>query len=178
MCCAQVYKGRTQQGIPVAVKVRRPGVVRQVALDNHCFRLLLMSLKAYGVLSEQTDILSIIEEVASGLFRELDLRQEAENAESFAQVHSGDRYLRVPRHIKSLTATRVLTQEWIDGSKIGELQASEQVSCPVHGGRKRRLPSPSRRSTMCRLGLSGRRFKEPLPIFALETLMSRDWGQK
>ena len=57
------------------MKVRRPGVVRQVALDNYCIQLLLQALKVYGVISEQTDISSLTAEVGSGLFRELNLKQ-------------------------------------------------------------------------------------------------------
>uniref|UniRef100_A0A7S1JGU2 ABC1 atypical kinase-like domain-containing protein n=1 Tax=Eutreptiella gymnastica TaxID=73025 RepID=A0A7S1JGU2_9EUGL len=125
---AQVYKGRTWAGVEVAVKVRRPGVVRQVSLDNHCIRLLLASLKSYGVLSEQTDISCLTEEVGSGLFRELDLMQEAGNAEAFAKIHSRDKYLRVPRHVRSLTSTRVLTQEFIKGNKITDLKVEDQES--------------------------------------------------
>ena len=41
----QVYKATTRGGAEVAVKVRRPGVVAQVALDCHAVRLLLQRLQ-------------------------------------------------------------------------------------------------------------------------------------
>ena len=49
----QVYQGRMmpsaegEQGLPVAVKVMRPGVGRQIALDVHIIRLVLKWLQLY-----------------------------------------------------------------------------------------------------------------------------------
>mgnify|MGYP003315884387 CR=1 FL=1 len=93
---AQVYKATTANNATVAVKVRRPGVVDQVALDCYAVRLLLAWLQDFW--GGTTDYPAIVDEVTAGLFRELDFRKEAENAARFWDVHFPKAsYLRVPR---------------------------------------------------------------------------------
>ena len=93
---AQVYKATTANNATVAVKVRRPGVVDQVALDCYAVRLLLAWLQDFW--GGTTDYPAIVDEVTAGLFRELDFRKEAENAARFWDAHFPKAsYLRVPR---------------------------------------------------------------------------------
>ncbi|KAG8466713.1 hypothetical protein KFE25_008092 [Diacronema lutheri] len=125
---AQVYRGETACGKAVAVKVRRPGVVRNIALDFVVVRALLDAARAAGVLSDEADVAEMTAEVGAGLFRELDFTQEARNARRFAREHAAclpD--LLVPEYYERFTSRRVLCSAWVDGRKLGELGAAEQA---------------------------------------------------
>jgi predicted unusual protein kinase regulating ubiquinone biosynthesis (AarF/ABC1/UbiB family) len=121
---AQVYKARTWEGLEVALKVRRPRLAAQVALDVHVLRRALRLLEEYW--GSGTDIVGISDEVCRGVFSELDLRSEAENARTFAAAHLHLPYVTVPRHAPSLSARRVLATEWIDGVKLPDLELGER----------------------------------------------------
>lgn len=124
---AQVYRAVTADGEAVAVKVQRPGVASNVALDCTVVRLLLRWLRALGVLSEEADIEEMTAEVGAGLFREIDFRLEAEQAAAFERVHTPLMpQLTVPSSLRALSARRVLTMGWVDGRKLTELGAAEQ----------------------------------------------------
>ena len=93
---AQVHKGILRDGRVVAVKIQRPGVYEQVALDMYVFRLLLAGLRAYW--KTDTDIPAVADEVGAGLLRELDFRLEAANAGDFARRNGAvTPFFRVPR---------------------------------------------------------------------------------
>jgi predicted unusual protein kinase regulating ubiquinone biosynthesis (AarF/ABC1/UbiB family) len=119
---AQVYKACTWTGVEVALKVRRPRLAAQVALDVHVLRSALGSLETYW--GSGTDIVGISDEVCRGVFGELDLRREAANAHAFAAAHVHLPGVVVPRHAPSLSARRVMTSEWVDGSKLPDLEVS------------------------------------------------------
>ncbi|KAH8076870.1 hypothetical protein JL721_902 [Aureococcus anophagefferens] len=130
---AQVYRGETAGGAAVAIKVRRPGVVDQVALDTYAVRVMLKALQEFWG-TNSTDYPAIVNEVTAGLFRELDFREEASNAARFWDAHrplAG--YLRVPRagyargDARGWSVTpRVHVAEWIDGEPLGAISESRQ----------------------------------------------------
>jgi len=130
---AQVYRGETAGGAAVAIKVRRPGVVDQVALDTYAVRVMLKALQEFWG-TNSTDYPAIVNEVTAGLFRELDFREEASNAARFWDAHrplAG--YLRVPRagyargDARGWSVTpRVHVAEWIDGEPLGAISEARQ----------------------------------------------------
>ena len=130
---AQVYRGETAGGAAVAIKVRRPGVVDQVALDTYAVRVMLKALQEFWG-TNSTDYPAIVNEVTAGLFRELDFREEAANAARFWDAHrplAG--YLRVPRagyargDARGWSVTpRVHVAEWIDGEPLGAISEGRQ----------------------------------------------------
>lgn len=124
---AQVYRARSAGGADVAIKVRRPGVVEQVALDSYAIRLGLRALQLYWG-SNSTDYPGIVDEVTAGLFREIDFRREAQTAPLFWAAHAeAAPYLRVPRaglcspSPDSIVTTRLHIAEWIDGMTLSSL---------------------------------------------------------
>eukprot|EP00466_Bigelowiella_natans_P005782 jgi/Bigna1/84438/fgenesh1_pg.138_\ len=109
----------------VAIKVRRPGLVDQVAIDSYIVRLILrIYTKIFAGADRDYELL--FNEVGSGLLEELDFRQEAHNAKEFAAAHSHIAFLRVPRSLPQYVTERVLTLEWIDGRKLTDLPAKDQ----------------------------------------------------
>ena len=77
----QVYKATTWDGVEMAVKVQRPRVMRQVALDWTVWSLCLSALKrAWG---SKANLAEIADEVGVGVFKELDYVNEARNMDEF-----------------------------------------------------------------------------------------------
>ena len=74
------------------MKVQRPDVYTQVGLDMYIIRASLAWLRDYW--KTDTDIPAVADEVGAGLFRELDYRLEAANADEFAAKHAFLPFLR------------------------------------------------------------------------------------
>ena len=90
--------------------------------------VLRLGLVALRVLwGSDTDLTPIADEVAAGVWNELDYRQEAANARQFEQEHRFLPYIKVPRYIDAYTTERVLTMEWCEGKKLGQLPLDKQL---------------------------------------------------
>ncbi len=121
----QVYKARPVGGGWVAVKVQRPGLERQLRRDLVLIRLLGVAAAPLLPLNLGFGLGTIIDEFGRSLFEEIDYRQEADNAERFARLFAGNPAVIVPRVDRSLSARRVLTTTWINGTKLQQRQELE-----------------------------------------------------
>jgi predicted unusual protein kinase regulating ubiquinone biosynthesis (AarF/ABC1/UbiB family) len=121
----QVYQGRLKTGEKVAVKVQRPDLTRRVTLDIYIMRnLALLVQKNFKRL--RSDLVAITDELASRIFEELNYIHEGQNAERFAELYSYINEIYIPKIYWEYTGKRVLTMEWIEGTKltnIKEIQA-------------------------------------------------------
>jgi predicted unusual protein kinase regulating ubiquinone biosynthesis (AarF/ABC1/UbiB family) len=120
----QVYKGKLHTGEIVAVKVQRPGIIEILRLDIY----LLQQLAAWvqkNVPFIHTNIRALTDELASTIFKEMDYVQEAANAQTFAKLYGNLPHILVPRIHKLYTTSRVLTMEWVNGSKITSNEVSQ-----------------------------------------------------
>ena len=118
----QVYRATLQDGVPVAVKVLRPGIEAQVAEDGRLLRK-IAALASATALGSQYDFVGLADQVLDALGRELDFRIEAQNTlrlerclEASTFVPEGQ--LRLPQVVQNLSGQRVLVLEWIDGDAI------------------------------------------------------------
>jgi predicted unusual protein kinase regulating ubiquinone biosynthesis (AarF/ABC1/UbiB family) len=113
----QVYQGRLQTGEIVAVKVQRPDLAEKIALDIYVLRSLATILqKRYQKI--RTNLVAILDEFATRLFEEMDYIQEGKNAEQFANLYGQLTDIYVPKIYWEYTNRRVLTMEWIKGTKL------------------------------------------------------------
>lgn len=118
----QVYKGRLPSGETVAVKVQRPGLAERIALDVYILRgLATWAQKTFKTI--RSDLVAILDEFASRLFEEMDYVHEGQNAERFAKLYGHLTDIYVPQIYWSYTNHRVLTMEWITGTKLTRPEA-------------------------------------------------------
>ena len=117
----QVYKGKLKTGETVAVKVQRPGLTAQIALDIYLLRQIAKWLNA-NITRLRSDLVAITDEFAARIFEEMDYTQEGENAERFRDLYGHLPEIYVPSIYWDLTGRRVLTMEWIDGTKLTNLE--------------------------------------------------------
>jgi predicted unusual protein kinase regulating ubiquinone biosynthesis (AarF/ABC1/UbiB family) len=118
----QVYKGKLWSGETVAIKVQRPGLADSIALDLHVMRTLCIWLQA-NFKQIRSNLVSIVDEFAERIFEEMDYENEGRNAEKFAELYGGMQDIYVPSIYWQYTGRRVLTMEWITGTKLTNLEA-------------------------------------------------------
>ena len=117
----QVHKAILKNGEVVAVKVQRPGLREQITLDLYIVRNIAFWLKNnIGLI--RSDLVALIDELGKRVFEEMDYLNEAENAEKFRNMHKHNPKIAVPKIYKETTSRRVLTMEWIDGTKLTNLE--------------------------------------------------------
>ncbi|MBW4619414.1 MAG: AarF/ABC1/UbiB kinase family protein [Cyanosarcina radialis HA8281-LM2] len=118
----QVYKGRLKTGEVVAVKVQRPGLRERITLDVYILRgLAAWAKKSFKVV--RSDLVGIMDEFAARIFEEMDYFQEGHNAERFAHLYGHLPDIYIPKIYWEYTSRRVLTMEWIVGTKLTNVQA-------------------------------------------------------
>lgn len=140
----QVYKGKLRKnGIEVAVKVQRPNVLENVALDLYVMRSILAPLwnkfinsrdkkKQQGETNSDedddislnksnTDSIALVDAWGEGFVNELDYRAEANATKAFTKAME-ERGLGsvvfAPEVIDELSSTHVLTTKWVDGERL------------------------------------------------------------
>jgi len=116
----QVHKAILKNGDVVAVKVQRPGLREQITLDLYIVRNIANWLKNnVGLI--RSDLVALIDELGKRVFEEMDYINEAENAEKFRNMHQKNPKIAVPKIYNEITSRRVLTMEWIEGTKLTNL---------------------------------------------------------
>lgn len=118
----QVYKGKLKTGEIVAVKVQRPDLRERITIDLYVLRR-LAAWANKNVKRVRSDLVAILDEFGGRLFEELDYIQEGENAERFAQLYGHLKDIYVPKIYWQYTQRRVLTMEWITGTKLNQAEA-------------------------------------------------------
>ena len=121
----QVYKAQLADGHWVAVKVQRPNLPFILRRDLVLIRLLAVATAPLLPLNLGFGLGTIIDEFGRTLFEEIDYRREADNAERFAALFADHPEVTVPRVDRHLSARRVLTTSWINGTKLQQRQELE-----------------------------------------------------
>ncbi len=117
----QVYKGRLKTGEEVAVKVQRPDLNRRITLDIYIMRLLAGWVQD-NVKQVRSNLRSIIDELAERIFEETNYNQEGRNADKFKEFYGYMEEIYVPKIYWEYTGKRVLTMEWINGTKLTDIE--------------------------------------------------------
>lgn len=111
----QVHRARTTDGREVAVKVQRPGIGALVELDLDLLEVFVESL---GNLLPPADYDTIVRQVRERVSGELDYVAEVRVMERVADFFAGHPAILVPRTLPELCGERVITSEFVQGSKI------------------------------------------------------------
>lgn len=113
----QVYKGKLKTGEVVAIKVQRPGLAQRISLDLFILRR-LAQFATNRIAQIRSDLVAIMDEFGERIFEEMDYTHEGQNAQRFAALYGHISDIYVPRIYTDYTARRVLTMEWIEGTKL------------------------------------------------------------
>jgi ubiquinone biosynthesis protein len=117
---AQIHTALLQDGREVVVKVRRPGIAEEVALDLELLRSTADAAEKRSGAARLLQLSTLAEEVETHLKAELDFEEEAANAELIGRIIEPYEALMVPRVIRPHVSERVLVLERIHGEKLTE----------------------------------------------------------
>jgi len=119
----QVYRARLATGEEVAVKVQRPNLEATIAFDVAIlFRLVKLTNRFFPKANENADWEGMLREFYSTIFEEMDYVKEGRNADRFRYNFRTWRAIRVPKVFWSHTNTRVLTLDFIRGTKVVDIE--------------------------------------------------------
>ncbi|KAK3422333.1 hypothetical protein EUGRSUZ_G02820 [Eucalyptus grandis] len=127
----QVYRGKTLDGLDVAIKVQRPNLRHVVVRDIYILRLALGLVQK--IAKRKSDLRLYADELGKGLVGELDYTLEASNAAEFSETHSHFTFMRVPKVLEHLSRKRVLTMEWMVGESPTDLLEVSTSNAMVGG---------------------------------------------
>lgn len=120
---AQVHRAQLKSGEPVVLKIRRPGVAALIESDLH----LLFAIAEF--LAEESNAFArfrprdIVTEFARSIRAELDLVNEAHNAERIATNFRDDPTVYIPQIYWDYTNVRMNVQEVVPGLPATDLDA-------------------------------------------------------
>jgi len=120
----QVYKGKLKSGETVAIKVQRPDLRERISLDLYILRTLATWVQKNRRI--RSDLVAIADEFGARIYEEMDYTHEGRNAERFEQLYGYIPDIYVPQIYWQYTNRRVLTMEWITGTKLTDLEKIRQ----------------------------------------------------
>jgi ubiquinone biosynthesis protein len=122
---AQVHRATRHDGVPVIVKVQRPGIKQQIKSDVGIMEWLANLAARRVQWARDMNLVGLIAEFGSQVLLEIDYRIEAYNAIRLNQNLAEINGVRVPFIDEDLSTERLVTMEYIDGFKITDLPAIE-----------------------------------------------------
>lgn len=130
----QVHRAELRDGRPVAVKVQRPGIRRQIVEDLAVLDEVATMLSGKTDWGRRYNVADVVGEFRRVLLRELDYRLEADNLVKLGHNLTGIDRLIVPQPIPDYTTDRILTMDFVHGRKvtsIGPLRSLELDGEPL-----------------------------------------------
>ncbi|MGV2831077.1 ABC1 kinase family protein [Myxosarcina sp. GI1(2024)] len=118
----QVYKGKLKTGEEVAVKVQRPDLTRRITLDIYIMRRIATWVQN-NIKQVRSNLVAITDELAARIFEETNYNHEGCNADKFKELYGYIEEIYIPKIYWEYTGKRVLTMEWITGTKLTDIEA-------------------------------------------------------
>ncbi|MFB6253765.1 MAG: ABC1 kinase family protein, partial [Halobacteriaceae archaeon] len=122
----QVYKAKLD-GDQVAVKVRRPGVEALVEADLRVIRWLLPILIRFVDESRAFSLQNLADEFGKTIREEMDYNREARMLNEIRNNFTDSPKVAIPAVIDTHSSQRVLTMEYIPGTKITDTKELERM---------------------------------------------------
>jgi predicted unusual protein kinase regulating ubiquinone biosynthesis (AarF/ABC1/UbiB family) len=119
----QVYRAKLFTGEEVAVKVQRPNLVAIIKGDIEILRKVAKFAEKFPSLNENADWAGMLREFDETIHEEMDYSAEGKNAERFTENFKEWSNVHVPKIYWNATSSKVLTMEFIHGTKVTELDA-------------------------------------------------------
>jgi ubiquinone biosynthesis protein len=120
---AQVHRATVREtGQDVAVKILRPNIERDFRRDIDAFYFAASMIEFLSPASRRLHPTAVISHFDGVVRGELDLRMEASAAAEFAATTKDDKGFHVPELNWPLSARRVMTLEWAEGTPLGDVE--------------------------------------------------------
>jgi len=116
----QVYTA-TYGGDDVAVKIRRPGIESLVEADLRTIRWSIPLVKRFTGAGRAFSLENLADEFAETIRQEMDYAREREMLEEIRDNFADEDRIRIPRTYESVSGPRVLTMEYLPGTKVSRI---------------------------------------------------------
>jgi ubiquinone biosynthesis protein len=120
---AQVHRATTTDGRDVAVKVLRPGIEEEFARAIDTYEWTAAQVESLGGEAARLRPRRVVAQFKQWTARELDLQREAASASELKENMVAEPGYYVPEIDWRRTARRVLTLEWLPGTKLNDREA-------------------------------------------------------
>ncbi|MCD6365546.1 MAG: AarF/ABC1/UbiB kinase family protein [Planctomycetes bacterium] len=120
---AQVHRAVLPSGKIVAVKIQRPGIHQTIEVDLEIMQDIAVLMERYLHGLDAIHPVGIVEEFARTIRKELNFDTEAGHIERFARNFQGNDTIYVPNVFRRLSTAKVLTMEFIEGTKVSDFPA-------------------------------------------------------
>jgi predicted unusual protein kinase regulating ubiquinone biosynthesis (AarF/ABC1/UbiB family) len=111
----QVHRARSLDAKPLACKLQYPDMQSAVEADLQQLEWLLAIRRRFD---PAIDTSEIAKEIGARVREELDYRREAKHAALYREMLAGVDIVRVPRAYAELSTGRLLTLDWVDGTRM------------------------------------------------------------
>jgi predicted unusual protein kinase regulating ubiquinone biosynthesis (AarF/ABC1/UbiB family) len=111
----QVHRATTTDGRPVAVKLQYPDMQSAVEADLNQLQVLFA---LHRRMDRAIDTTEIFKEIGARVREELDYEREAKHARLYAEMMAQTPLVRVPGVHADLSTRRLLTLDWLEGTKL------------------------------------------------------------
>lgn len=119
----QVYRARLATGEEVAVKVQRPDLEQIISFDiGVLYKIVKLINRFFPKANENADWEGMLREFHVTIFEEMDYVKEGKNADRFRYNFRTWQVVRVPKIYWSHTSRRVLTLEFVRGTKVTDVE--------------------------------------------------------
>jgi aarF domain-containing kinase len=121
----QVYRARLKtNGAEVAIKIQRPNCQAAIAIDLYIMRWYAGVVEGIlKIFNRDIGLVSVIDDFGDLIYREIDYKAEMVNGQRFAELYSTLPNVFVPKVYSDYCTTKVLTMEWVQGTKLNDKQA-------------------------------------------------------
>jgi len=124
----QVYRARLHSGEEVAVKVQRPNLEATIKGDLQILTKVANFAERFPQLNENADWSGMLREFNQTIHEEMDYAAEGRNAERFRENFQRWDNIHVPKIYWNATTSKVLTMEFIHGTKVTDLEEQERLN--------------------------------------------------
>jgi predicted unusual protein kinase regulating ubiquinone biosynthesis (AarF/ABC1/UbiB family) len=123
----QVHRAVLRNGREVAVKVQRPDIRQTILEDLEAFEEVASLLDSHTEAGRRLGFQGMVEEFRRTILRELDYRREASNLVTLGNNLKEYTRLLIPQPIEDYSTSRVLTMEYVAGTKITALSPLARI---------------------------------------------------
>lgn len=129
----QVHRATLRDGREVAVKVQRPEIRERIVEDLEAFEEIAGMLDRHTEWGRTFGFRNLVGEFRRTLFEELDYRREASNLEVLGRNLADFDRIVVPQPVEDYTTERVLTMEFVHGTKVTGLSPLRRLEVDGEG---------------------------------------------
>jgi ubiquinone biosynthesis protein len=129
----QVHRAALRDGRPVAVKIQRPGIREQIRGDLEALQEVAQFLEKHSDTGRRYNVTGIVDEFTESLLAEIDYKREAANLRLLAENLAEFPNVVVPAPVEGYTTSRVLTMDYVAGTKVTSLSPLMRLDIDAPG---------------------------------------------